>query len=176
MKFKESLAVFLIFFLGISLCLYAEEGMFQKKKPEEKETKSLIRKELLLKERKKLEPPRRNIFSPRSSRFPGSQVDAFRTEQNSPPESSPEAPEDPEAPATLSENRPRVPSNIRYIGYIHSEDRIVGVIIFEGNALAVEVGEMISAGVKIEKITLEEIEIIGPDSEIRKYTLEGERE
>jgi len=169
MKFKESLAVFLIFFLGISLCLWAKEGMFQKKKPKEKETKSLIRKELLLKERKKLEPPRRIIFSPRSSGLPESQADAFRIGQNS-PESSPET------PTTLSENRSLAPSNIRYIGYIHSEDKIVGLIIFEGNALAVEQGEMISAGVKIGKITLEEIEIIGPDSEIRKYSLEGERE
>lgn len=169
MKFKKSLAAALIFFLGISLCLWAREGMFQKKKPKEKEIKSLIRKELLLKERKKLEPPRRIIFSPRSSGPPETQADAFRIGQN-PPESSPET------PSTLSENRSLVPSNIRYIGYIHSEDKIVGLIIFEGNASAVEEGEMISAGVKIGKITLEEIEIIGPDSEIRKYSLEGEKE
>ena len=169
MKFKESLAAALIIFLGISLCFWAKEGMLQKKKLKEKETKSLIRKELLLKERKKLELPRRIIFSPRSSGLPESQADEFRIGQN-PPESSPET------PSTLGENRSLAPSNIRYIGYIHSEDKIVGLVIFEGIALAVEEGEMISAGVKIGKITLEEIEIIGPDSEIRKYSLEGERE
>lgn len=169
MKSKESLAVFLIFFVGMSLYPYAKEGLFQKKKPKAKETKSLIRKELLLKERKKLEPPRRIIFSPRSLGLSESQVNSFRTGQNL-PESSPET------PAALSENRSLAPSNIRYIGYIHSEGKIVGLIFFEGIALAVEEGEMISAGVKIGKITLKEIEIIGPDSEIRKYSLEGEKE
>jgi len=165
MKSKKSLAVSLVFFLGISLCLWAKEDLFQKKKPKETEIKSLIREELFLKERKKLWPPRRIIFSPRNPGEIVTSLEENRMEQ-SPEENAP----------VSGEERPLPSLNIRYIGYIHSGDRIVGLIIFEGNALAVENGEMISAGVKIGKITPEEIEIIGPDSEIRKYSLEGEKE
>ena len=63
--------------------------------------------------------------------------------------------------------------NIRYIGYIVSDEKIVALIIFDGNTLAVEKGEMINKKVKVGKITPEEIEFIGPDSEKRKYSLEG---
>ncbi|UCC38247.1 MAG: hypothetical protein JSV96_10385 [Candidatus Aminicenantes bacterium] len=169
MKFEKTLTTTLIFFLGVSLCLSASGDFLQKKKAQEKEIKSLIRKELLLKERKKLEPPRRNIFSPRISGSLEANPDALRFEQNRSEGSS-------ETSSTSSENRPLPSLNIRYIGYIHSGERIVGLIIFEGDAVAVEKGEMISAGVEIGKITREEIEIIGPNSEIKKYSLEGEKE
>lgn len=169
MKFEKSIATALIFFLGISLCLWSRGGFLQKKKTQEKEIKSLIRKELLLKERKKLEPPRRNIFSPRSLGSLEANPDAVGFEQN-PSESSSET------SLTSSEDRPLPSLNIRYIGYIHSGEKIVALIIFEGDAVAVEKGEMISAGVEIGKITREEIEIIGPNSEIKKYSLEGEKE
>jgi hypothetical protein len=52
---------------------------------------------------------------------------------------------------------------------------MVALIVFEGDALAVEKGEVISEGVKIGEITPEEIEIIGSDSQKRRYYLEGER-
>ena len=66
--------------------------------------------------------------------------------------------------------------NIRYIGYIVSDEKIVALIIFDGNALAVEKGEMINKKVKVGEITPEEIEFMGPDSEKRKYSLEGVKE
>ncbi len=62
--------------------------------------------------------------------------------------------------------------NIKYIGYVVSCEKIVALIIIDGNALAVEKGETISEGAKVGEITPEEIEIIGPDSEKRKYSLE----
>jgi len=68
-----------------------------------------------------------------------------------------------------------LPVNIRYIGYVISADKMVALIVFEGNALAVERGELISEGVKIGKITPEEIEIVGSDSQKRRYYLEGEK-
>lgn len=66
--------------------------------------------------------------------------------------------------------------NIKYIGYIVSCEKIVALIIIDGNALAVEKGEIISEGAKVGEITPEEIEIMGPDSEKRKYSLEREKE
>ncbi len=165
MKFKKILAVSLLFSLGIGLCLWAEEGILQKKKPKEMEIKSLIRKELLSRDRKKLEPPRRNIFSPQN---PG-KIETFQNEKR--------IAGNPQEIAPISDEEHPLPSlNIRYIGYIRSGEKIVGLIIFEGNAWAVEKGEVISARVKVGEITQEEIEIIGPNSEKRKFSLEGEKE
>ena len=65
--------------------------------------------------------------------------------------------------------------NIRYIGYVVSSEKIVALLILEGNILAVEKGEMISKGVKIGEITPEVIEVIGPELEKKKYFLEGEK-
>ena len=65
--------------------------------------------------------------------------------------------------------------NIRYIGYIVFGEKIVALIIIDGNALAVEKGEMINERIKVGKITPDEIEIMGPDSKKRKYSLEGEK-
>ena len=65
--------------------------------------------------------------------------------------------------------------DIRYAGYIASEEKIVALIIFGENALVVEKGEMISDGVKVVEITPEGIEIIGPDSQERKYSLKGKK-
>ncbi|MCK4364290.1 MAG: hypothetical protein KAW85_05775, partial [Candidatus Aminicenantes bacterium] len=80
-------------------------------------------------------------------------------------------------PTLLSkyEGSSSLPLNIRYIGYVISDDKMVALIVFEGDALAVESGEVISEGVKIGKITPEEIEIVGSDSQKRRYYLEGER-
>ena len=66
--------------------------------------------------------------------------------------------------------------NIRYIGHIRSGQKIVALIVYEDTAIAVEKGEMISEGVQIGDVTSEYVEIVGPDSVRRKYTLEGEKE
>ena len=50
----------------------------------------------------------------------------------------------------------------------------MALIIFDGESLAVEKGELISEGVEIGEITLQDIEVIGPDSNRRKFSLEGE--
>ena len=63
---------------------------------------------------------------------------------------------------------------IRFIGYVKSGPKITALILFEGEALAVDVGEEIAEGVSISKITLEDITVIGPDQEPRKFPLEGE--
>jgi hypothetical protein len=47
------------------------------------------------------------------------------------------------------------------------------LILFEGEALAVDVGEEIAESVSISKITLEDITVIGPDNEPQTFPLEG---
>ncbi len=162
MKAKEITSAFFILFLSIGLSIWAGEEKLQKKALE----KGLIRKDLLLREKMELGNPVRNIFTLRRSVSREIERNPVILRQNQ--QQNPTLPGKHEASSSL-------PLNIRYIGYVISDDKMVALIVFEGDALAVEKGEIISEGVKIGKITPEEIEIIGSDSQKRRYYLEGEK-
>lgn len=165
MRVEKKVSGFLIFFFCVAFWMVIGEEKISKEKPELKAEKSLIRKELLFVERKELKPPRRNIFSLRSSGIREEESEAF------------EVPQGPQEAGTDSENEALLSSfSLRYIGYIDSGQRIVALIIFEGQAVAVEKGERISEQLQVGKITTKEIEIIGPGAEKRTYSLEGEEE
>lgn len=163
MKAKKIVPASLIVLLCTSFWLGAQKENAKKKSDPEKEVKSLIKKDLLFKKRKKLGPPRRNIFSTRRSEIRNTKVDPVVPERDTQ-----------ELKALIAERISSRLLNIRYVGYIVSGERIVALIFFEENVLAVEEGEVIAEGVEVEKITPVEIEIIGPDSKKRKYPLEGE--
>jgi hypothetical protein len=164
MKFDMKAAVF-IFFLSFGLTLWAGAGQSQKKETTKSGEQSLIKKELLTKTKKKLAPARRNIFSLRRG---GSQeTPIVPTHPRTAPQKA----------ALMTERESSGASvNIRYIGHIKSGQKIVALIVYEDAAIAVEKGEMISEGVQIGDVTVAYIEIVGPDSVRRKYTLEGEKE
>jgi len=170
MPFKKFFQLFLIFILGITFCSELGEAKIEidkllNKISEEIMGKSLIRKDLLYEKRRNLNPPIRNIFSPQRIRAPESGLLPGEVEG------------DPGETGTKpGEKALDVMANIRYIGYIQSGHRIVALIIFEEEALAVEEGEMISQDVRVGKVTPEEIELMGPDSKKRNYSLEGEEE
>ena len=165
MKAKEIMPAFFIFFLMICLSMWAGEERAQKRESGESGGKSLIRKELLLKERRKLGVPRRNIFSLRESIRREIEPNTVKLNKN------------PQEILSLSkEVTSPLPLNIKYVGYIVSREKIVALILFGGDTLAVERGEVISEGVKVGEITPVEIEIIGSDSQKRIYSLEGENE
>lgn len=161
----EKKAAFFIIFLSFGLAFWAAEGQSQKKETTKGEEKSLIKKELLSKTKRKLAPARRNIFSLKRGRN-----EETRIVQTNPRTSAQKT-----ARSTEGESS-RSPVNIRYIGHIRSGQKIVALIVYEDTAIAVEKGEMISEGVQIGDITPSYIEIVGPDSVRRKYTLEGEKE
>ena len=166
MKAKDIRSAFFILFLSIGLSVWAGEEKVQKKGPEKGGGKSLIRKDLLLREKIELVNPIRNIFALRRSISREIQRNQVELRQNQQQNATP--PNKYEASSSL-------PVNIRYIGYVISDAKMVALIVFEGYALAVESGEVISDGVKIGKITTEEIEIVGSDSQKRRYYLEGEK-
>ncbi len=167
MKAKEITSAFFILFLSVGLCIWAGEQELQKKVPGKGGEKSLIRKDLLLREKIELGSPVRNIFTLRRSVSREIQRNSAKLPQNQ--QQNPTISNQQGASSSL-------PVNIKYIGYVISDDKMVALIVFEGNALAVERGELISDGVKIGKITTEEIEIVGSDSQRRRYYLEGERQ
>jgi hypothetical protein len=166
MRAKDISSAFFIFFLSMGLSVWAGEEKLQKKGLETVGEKSLIRKDLLLREKIELGNPVRNIFTLRRS--------VTREIQRSPVELQQSQQQNSNFPNKLGASS-SLPVNIRYIGYVISDNKMVGLIVFEGNALAVERGELISDGVKIGKITSEEIEIVGSDSQKRRYYLEGEK-
>lgn len=65
--------------------------------------------------------------------------------------------------------------SIRYIGYVHGQDKIVALVIVNGLALAVEAGDFLEAQVKVVRITAEEVILAGPAGEERRVSLEGEK-
>jgi len=166
MKAKDIRSAFFILFLSMGLSVWAGEEKLQKKGLDKGGGKSLIRKDLLLREKIELGNPVRNIFTLRRSES--------REIQRNPVELQQSQQQNSNFPNKLGASS-SLPANIRYIGYVISDNKMVGLIVFEGNALAVEHGEVISEGVKIGKITSEEIEIVGSDSQKRRYYLEGEK-
>jgi hypothetical protein len=161
----EKKAAFFIIFLSFGLAFWAEEGQSRKKETTKGEEKSLIKKELLSKTKRKLAPARRNIFSLRRG---GNEE--TRIVPNDPRTTVQKTARSNEGESSRSQ------VNIRYIGHIRSGQKIVALIVYEDTAIAVEKGEMISEGVQIGDVTPAYIEIVGPDSVRRKYTLEGEKE
>lgn len=152
-----------VFFLFCGLTV----AYSQEKSHEPEDRSSLIRMDLLQKERKSLAPPQRNIFTPQRLRpgmdrpgEAGSLVD---------PSGSKDA-----AGAESPEQEMTQRIDIQYIGYIGSRERTVAIIIFNGEALAVEKGEPISEQIIIREITPQSIEFEGPDSIPNKVFLEGE--
>ena len=163
--FCLSLILFL-FFTG----LVSSQDKNQKKEDEKRKQSpvGLIRMDLLVHDIKKLDPPKRNIFIPNSS---GSSTVVEFEEKNVGQLEELQNIEALEAEQFL----PR-PLNLRYIGYVKSVKKITALILFEGETLAVDIGEEIAEGVSISKITREDITVIGPAQEPWKFPLEGEKQ
>jgi len=129
------------------------------------QVKSLVRMDLLVFPEKTLPSPQRNIFT--VDRSVGRESVQDKNLEN---------PGDVErAEARLQEEQARSSVSLRYIGYVKSGQKITALIIFEREALAVEEGEMISLGLQVAQITLEEISVIGLDQEMQTFPLEGDR-
>ena len=64
--------------------------------------------------------------------------------------------------------------NVRYIGYVRSEGKIVALIFFRGIAFAVEKGEFLEEQIKVEEVTVEEIVLTLGGFQPLKFAIEGE--
>ncbi len=122
MKSKEITSAFFILFLSIGLSIWAGEEKLQKKGLEKDVEKSLIRKDLLLREKIELGNPARNIFTLGRSVSREIERNPVKLRQNQ--QQNPTLPSKYEASSSL-------PLNIRYIGYVISDDKMVALIVFE---------------------------------------------
>lgn len=137
----------------------------------EKGVKSLIQRDLLNLKRAEAALPKRNIFAPRFG--------------PSRPNETAGAAETPAAPSIsrgdeAMENQdqasapPVITVNLRYIGFIVSSQRLVALVVFQGQAIAVVEGDVVGEGIRIGKVGRDEVEVVLPDSSTRTFSLEGE--
>jgi Tfp pilus assembly protein PilP len=147
---------------------WTAEGRFQEEDQSQERNPSFIKIRLLLRDIKKLDFPKRNIFSPQALR---DEMSGLRN----PREGVSFLQQSPQTEDRIESLSPDTTMNLRYIGFVKSGKKIIALVDFEGEETAVEEGDVISEGVTVGKITYQEIIIIGPDSRQMKFSLEGEK-
>jgi hypothetical protein len=173
MRVFKPLATVAVFLLAFAPCVAQTQRQSRTtaKPPPAEERESLLRMDLLQARPEAAKLPQRNIFAPRTAS--SRPVDIIPQGGQRPSSDSP----DQDIP-TLAEESTATPPvmtvNLRYIGFIESRQRIIALVVFEGRAVAVVEGELVSEGVRIGKITRDEVEVIFPDSTTRAFSLEGE--
>jgi Tfp pilus assembly protein PilP len=162
----------MVFLFAVSLLCPGMQSQDRKEKKQViKEQKSLVLKQLLVRSKKTLDPPKRNIFTRQRTRS--------SAEYNSPsgdfqsPEPTLEQIQSPDQENTPMESE-SLRMNVQYIGYVQSGNKVVALIILEGQTYAVESGDILETGVTIGKITPDDLEIIDSGSEPLRINLEGE--
>ena len=172
MRTSKAFAVILALAASVSLAGRLSAGaQTQSKGTGEDKALPLVRMDLLKPGPSQATPSGRNIFSPRLAQ-------SERPVPAGPPAGGPGAAA--AVPGAPSEVQPAAAPafsiDLRFIGFVDSPKtrKIIGLVIFQGQARAVVEGEVISEGVRIGKIGREEIEVVLPDSSTRTFSLEGE--
>lgn len=127
-----------------------------------RETKPIIRKDLLVFGTGQIPPPRRDIFRPGYYGTPASApMIAMR------PASKPQAPKVEAPPAFVL--------NLTYVGSVRSGGKIMALVIRDGQTMPVAEGDEIVPGYKVVRVTPDEIEVEGPNSERKTFARQGDR-
>ncbi|MDP2916242.1 MAG: hypothetical protein Q8O91_12430 [Candidatus Aminicenantes bacterium] len=127
---------------------------------------SLIRMDLLQSKKRPGAEAKRDLFIPQSQSAPMGMPMGAMMDRRSP------LPTAAEAAAMESQE---ASFTARYVGYIRGKKRIIALILYENQAMALEEGDMLGPIWKVVKITAEGIEIQGSDGALQKLPLEGER-
>jgi hypothetical protein len=186
MKTSRLLAAALVLLGAIPLLAQAPPAPRpEKKAPQDKTATPLVRMDLLRKPPVEAAPPGRNIFSPRpgvgaagaitppalgiGGPGPGTTGLLPANPDGAPGDAAARAPDQPNA-------APGFAIDLRYVGFVGSQrtHKMIGLVVFQGQARAVMEGEVISEGIRIGKISRKDIEVIAPDSTTRTFFLEGE--
>jgi len=178
--FKQS-AVALALVLAVGFCpagsqnpknpRKARQAARASKAAADKGVKSLLRRDLLNLKKPEAAPPKRNIFAPRiGPNRPGEAARALEPL----PASDFSAGEEPAGAKETAPAPPVITVDLRYIGFIVSARRLVALVVFEGQAIAVVEGDVVGEGIRVGKVNRDEIEVVLPDSSTRTFPLEGE--
>jgi hypothetical protein len=131
--------------------------------------RSFIRKELLVPKKGEIPPPSRDIFSPRASFAPNVPLTPTGT---IPPPGNSEQPPDEGSSVPPAPPEPQI--NLAYVGFVRSPAKMIALVLYEGQPMAVAEGEEIVPGFKIEKVGTSQLDIIGPDSKRKSFSRQGE--
>jgi len=144
--------------LGLCLALALVAARPDKARtPAAADGKPLIRKDLLTFGLGKIVPSRRDIFRP---------ADAVR------PAAAPAKPS--RRPAPVAE-QPGFALNIVYVGSVRSAGTVLALVVQNGRTITVAAGDEIVPGYKVLRVTADEIEITGPNSERKTFARQGDR-
>jgi len=160
-----------ILVLAPGLCPAQTRTQPESKSAAAREVISLLRKDLLQTREQAAAPPLRNIFAPRSG---SSLIGEVAPPGRAQPEMAPEAMDESAAADETAEAPPVISVDLRYIGFIESPRRLVALVIFEGQAIAVVKGDVVGEDIRIGKVTRQQVEVVLPDSSTRTFSLEGE--
>jgi hypothetical protein len=153
----------LVLALGLLLPLASAERPAPKEKtPAAKPAAPLVRKDLLVFAGGEVPAPRRDIFHPRTSGAPVAPPGPA-----SAPAPKRKGPSGAEAPAFVLD--------LVYVGSVRSGGTITALITRNGQTTPVAVGDEITPGYKVLRITADEIEVEGPNSERKTFTRQGDR-
>lgn len=130
--------------------------------PAAKDAKPLIRRDLLNFGQGEIAPSRRDIFRPRT--YP-----------------RPAAPQVPSvtAPARKLPGtavvQPAFTLSLVYVGSARSAGKIIALVLVDGQTTPVAEGDEIAPGYKVVRVTPDEIEVEGPNSERKTFSRQGDR-
>jgi hypothetical protein len=141
---------------------------------------SVVRMDLLSQPARELTPPKRSIFTPSAEDEGGSEADASAAGGGG---LIPAAGARGAVPSGLKPGR-AVPNpgeglpalNLRYVGFVQSPKSIIGLVLVQGQAQAVQAGDVVSDWYQVGSITVKAIELVGPDGTKTTFPLEGDEE
>jgi hypothetical protein len=170
-KRARTLAAGIVLGIFFAIALAASQG--QKAEAKKEKPGPLIKKHLLDVKKENFAAPKRNIFSAGAAAFPEDRPPVLDDVvlKSAEDANSAQAVKPGEKEAT-----PAASISLRYIGFIGSSKKAIGLVLFEGRAQALEEGDLLAAGVQVGKITQKELEILLPNGLKQKFPLEGEEE
>jgi len=160
-RLKDGVVFGILWFLAGGLLLAGSVDKREAKTTELSPGQSLIRKDLLVKPRPAEVRPRRNIFV----RGGGAAVEPGPPANLAPPQA--ETPSDKAVPESVG-------PDIRYIGFVTTARKIVGLVLVNGQALAVAGGDRLAGDYTVLKISPETLELAGPDGQTKTISIKGE--
>ena len=167
---KARIPVVAFFVLAAGIFMYSGMTLQEKRggAQERQEMESLIKKELLAFHNQPFPAPQRNIFVRQ-------RISDQRNEISPLTPGNFQMPDTADSPVQEQTEAINVEFNLNYIGYVKSGDRVVALILLEGESYAVESGDVLESGLTVGEISPDDIEIIGSDSISRRIMLEGEQ-
>ncbi len=171
MRIPKLLAALAALVAASGLSLAQTKDSAPVKPPSPEEGASLIRMDLLRAAQGEMASPLRNIFAPGTR---ASQPAAVIPQEISPWSQDQHAVETAVPAEEAITSPPIMTVNLRYIGFVESAQRMIALVMFEGQAVAVVEGEVVGEGIRIGRVTRDEIEVLLPDSSTRLFSLEGE--